>query len=354
MSTTPKILLKRSDLIVGIQGIVGNYEDCRLCNRLFIVRRGGNELVHILWDVQLAIADDFMKLKSAGICLNVQHKNSIHLATQGIQPGNNRPDIDDLARKVLIAYYSIVCPAFSFPLRDNELFGYMIVNDLLHGRCSSHWKTLNTDTMLEMRRGAPLIFSVIICALYNMSSKQALRVIAKCNADILISAKMPADTVNVKFSVRKPLGRKKRTAILDPNDITFEHRTRGVECSSYGMTCAGIIAQVITHGSSILMSRAICMINAINHIQSLYMPHSVWIPVSDIDSKVATEKMPSAPSIHESMCVICLMEEACMVAIPCGHVGTCISCWETYSISGDNNCPLCRIPVHSAIRIFRP
>jgi len=63
-------------------------------------------------------------------------------------------------------------------------------------------------------------------------------------------------------------------------------------------------------------------------------------------------RRPAAPaqrsdSIDQDACVVCLDQKAIMAFVPCGHRCVCEGCSAIL-----NDCPMCRAPKQSVVRIF--
>jgi hypothetical protein len=70
------------------------------------------------------------------------------------------------------------------------------------------------------------------------------------------------------------------------------------------------------------------------------------------EKRVLEEKVRAArdKTKEESVCVICLTEEASHVIIPCGHLVLCGDCCS----QPIHSCPLCRKSCQQKLRVFKP
>lgn len=66
------------------------------------------------------------------------------------------------------------------------------------------------------------------------------------------------------------------------------------------------------------------------------------------DSDSARQTTPTS----DNTCVICLTNSRDIANRPCGHVCSCINCYE--AMPGPKQCPVCRTPITEIIPIFLP
>mmetsp|Transcript_66660 Transcript_66660/g.159340 ORF Transcript_66660/g.159340 Transcript_66660/m.159340 type:complete len:749 (+) Transcript_66660:111-2357(+) len=78
------------------------------------------------------------------------------------------------------------------------------------------------------------------------------------------------------------------------------------------------------------------------------------------DEDAAATKAPAASSAtaeaeeDEGLCVLCWEKPASCAVVPCGHMCGCEGCLEDVKASKNPECPICRGPIQSTIRIYRP
>lgn len=70
--------------------------------------------------------------------------------------------------------------------------------------------------------------------------------------------------------------------------------------------------------------------------------------LGDADREDSNSEQPATPR----QCVICLDRPADSAIVPCGHMCGCYACLQALHASETPQCPLCRTPVTSVIRIF--
>ncbi len=54
----------------------------------------------------------------------------------------------------------------------------------------------------------------------------------------------------------------------------------------------------------------------------------------------------------DQQCVICCDATKCIAIIPCGHVSTCIDCFNKLNVSNRRRCPICQSNITSFVKIF--
>ena len=67
----------------------------------------------------------------------------------------------------------------------------------------------------------------------------------------------------------------------------------------------------------------------------------------------AWEQEPEEGREKRDKCVICLTREVCVIALPCGHISTCVKCCrESRPLQGQADCAVCRKKVTKYQRTF--
>jgi len=66
---------------------------------------------------------------------------------------------------------------------------------------------------------------------------------------------------------------------------------------------------------------------------------------SDCASNPAQKDENSSPPSNP--CALCLTEDKCLAAIPCGHVATCVPCGHSL-----RSCPICRSEIKAFVRVY--
>ena len=56
----------------------------------------------------------------------------------------------------------------------------------------------------------------------------------------------------------------------------------------------------------------------------------------------------SQPKANELLCIICIDNDRDAIYMPCRHNATCIKCTKNLK-----NCPICKVEISEAIRIYR-
>jgi len=72
---------------------------------------------------------------------------------------------------------------------------------------------------------------------------------------------------------------------------------------------------------------------------------SVVLPSSNVSS--------SGDATGNGMCSVCLEGLADTAVVPCGHMCVCFTCMQSIQDSLDAQCPMCRGPITSTIRIYK-
>jgi len=55
----------------------------------------------------------------------------------------------------------------------------------------------------------------------------------------------------------------------------------------------------------------------------------------------------------EGMCAVCMEKESDSAVIPCGHICGCFECLQMVRASARPECPMCRHPLDSVLRVYR-
>jgi len=58
------------------------------------------------------------------------------------------------------------------------------------------------------------------------------------------------------------------------------------------------------------------------------------------------------PEEDDGMCIVCMERRADTAVVPCGHVCRCVACLEMVKQQQQPQCPMCRGPVQSTMRIY--
>jgi len=61
----------------------------------------------------------------------------------------------------------------------------------------------------------------------------------------------------------------------------------------------------------------------------------------------------SGGATRDGMCAVCLEGLADTAVVPCGHMCVCFTCMQSIQDSLDAQCPMCRGPITSTIRIYK-
>jgi hypothetical protein len=78
---------------------------------------------------------------------------------------------------------------------------------------------------------------------------------------------------------------------------------------------------------------------------AFYIKHTINLPESTTTVAAAT----TTTEINDYTCVICWTNPRIMVFTPCNHLCSCESCGRHSSIT---DCPICRTPIDSRMRIY--
>lgn len=75
--------------------------------------------------------------------------------------------------------------------------------------------------------------------------------------------------------------------------------------------------------------------------------------VGQVKGKAPAPASGEQAGAADSTCVICMERQCDAAVIPCGHMCGCLQCLQALQSSADAQCPMCRGPLQSAMRIFR-
>lgn len=73
---------------------------------------------------------------------------------------------------------------------------------------------------------------------------------------------------------------------------------------------------------------------------------------SDTDLTEDSDSPQRSPSSEANSCVICLINSRDIANRPCGHVCTCLNCYEAMPVP--KHCPVCRSAINEIIPIYIP
>lgn len=58
--------------------------------------------------------------------------------------------------------------------------------------------------------------------------------------------------------------------------------------------------------------------------------------------------------VERHLCCVCLVQTHQMLYLPCNHLAVCVSCDNTLSRLGQENCPVCRTSIDGRIKVIKP
>merc|ERR1712113_109740 len=77
------------------------------------------------------------------------------------------------------------------------------------------------------------------------------------------------------------------------------------------------------------------------------------VPATNTGTEELSEEGKQQQEDDSGMCVVCLERRADTAVVPCGHMCGCETCLKGLQASKHAECPMCRGPVTSTIRIYR-